>query len=123
MNEFDFTQKPRPPLILSTLIPTRIAAACDEDKDYVCRSPTVTISWTAVTGATQLGITYHVQRDGAELAQCVGQATQCADMPGPGDHIYRAYSVDSKGTVSPLSPAAEADEPSGAMTLSDLMKN
>jgi phospholipase C len=123
MNEFDFSQKPLPPLLLSTLIPTRIAALCNVDKDYVCRSPTVTISWTAVTGSSQLGIIYHVQRDGTELAQCVGQATQCTDVPGPGAHLYRADSVDSHGTISPLSPAAEADEPSGTMVLTDFLAN
>jgi phospholipase C len=117
MNEFDFSQKPLPPLILSTLIPTRIAAACDVNKHFVCRSPTVTISWIAVTGASQLGITYHVQRDGTELAQCVGQATQCTDEPGPGAHLYRAYTVDSTGTISPLSPAAEADEPTNMLVV------
>jgi hypothetical protein len=32
-------------------------------------------------------------------------------VPGSGDHLYRAYSVNGENVASPLSAAAEADEP------------
>jgi phospholipase C len=112
MDEFDFNQKPLAPLVLSTHIPTGIAAICSRKDNVDCTSPTVTVSWAAVTGLNVPGpFTYHVQRDGTELAQCVGTATSCTDTPGSGVHLYRAYSVDSNKVASPLSAAAEADEP------------
>jgi hypothetical protein len=65
-----------------------------------------------VTGPEVTGsFTYHVTRNGKELPQCVGTAASCTDLPGKGAHLYRAYSVDSDGVASPLSAAAEADEP------------
>jgi len=111
LSEFDFTQKPLPPLVLSTHIPTGITADC-VIKKRICTSSTVTLTWNAVTGPEVPGpFTYHIQRDGIELAQCVGTATTCVDAPGTGTHHYRAYSVDQSGTASPLSAAASVDEP------------
>jgi phospholipase C len=112
MDEFDFKQKPLPPLVLSTHIPTGITIDCSPDKRQHCTQPTVTISWSPVTDAEVRGpFTYHIQRDGTDLPQCVGTAPQCTDQPGSGAHLYRAYSVDQYGVSSPLSAAAEADEP------------
>jgi phospholipase C len=112
IDEFDFNQTPLPPLVLSTHIPTGLVAVCNPDFRAACKSPTVTISWDPVAGPQVPGpFTYHVQRDGAELPQCVTTATSCTDKPGSGAHLYRAYSVDQDGTTSPLSAAAEADEP------------
>jgi len=72
----------------------------------------VTISWNAVTGAEVPGpFVYHVQRNGVELPQCIGSSTTCTDTPGSGNWLYRVYSVDSSSVASPLSAAAEADEP------------
>ena len=112
IDEFDFTQTPLPPLVLSTHIPTEITATCAPGGAVACTSAFVTIAWAAVTGPHVPGpFTYHIQRDGAELPQCVGTATSCTDAPGSGAHFYRAYSVDSAGVASPVSAAAEADEP------------
>jgi phospholipase C len=112
MAEFDFTQKPLPPLVLSTHIPTGITAICGSVNSEHCTQPTVTISWASVAAAKVPGpFVYHVKRGDVELPQCTGTATSCTDSPGPGVHLYRAYSVDSKGIRSPLSAAAEADEP------------
>jgi hypothetical protein len=115
MNDFDFTQTPLPPLILSTHIPGDIITYCRKnpnDRTYTCQSPTVTITWSPVTGPDVAGpFTYHVQRDGVELTQCIGTAATCTDTPGSGDHFYRVYSVDSTNTASPLSAASEAIEP------------
>jgi phospholipase C len=115
MNEFDFTQTPLPPLILSTHIPGAIVTYCRKDvndRTAACQKPTVTIQWNPVTGPQVPGpFTYHIMRDGVDLPQCTGKATQCTDTPGSGNHLYRAYSVDSSNVVSPLSAAAEADEP------------
>jgi hypothetical protein len=112
MNEFDFTQKPLKPLVLSTHIPTGIAATCSNDDSVHCTKPTVTISWMKVGSAKTAGkFTYHVTRDGKELPQCTGSATTCRDKPGSGIHLYRAYSVSARGIASHPSAAAEADEP------------
>jgi phospholipase C len=112
MNEFDFTQKPLPPLVLSTHIPTGIAVNCGAGQSEHCTIPTVTISWDRVTGPDVPGpLTYHVVRDGHHLPQCVGTKNSCTDTPGSGVHLYRAYTVDSKGVHSPDSAAAEADVP------------
>jgi hypothetical protein len=113
MDELDFTQTPLSPVILSTHIPTGIQIACRgvaTDHLETCTKTSVVVSWNAVTGADVPGpFTYHVQRDGVELAQCTGIATQCTDIPGPGTHLYRAYSVSGSGVASPISAAAEAD--------------
>jgi phospholipase C len=112
IDEFDFTQAPLPPLVLSTHIPTGIAIACDIEPSELCSSSTVKISWVSVAGPEVPGpFKYHVTRDGVELPQCVGTATSCMDRPGKGAHLYRAYSVDPNGVASPFSAAAEADEP------------
>jgi hypothetical protein len=111
LDEFDFGQQPLPPLLLSTHIPTGIKAACAQDADAVCGSQVVTISWNAITGPGVEPLTYHVQRDGAELPQCAGEVTSCTDVPGSGTHYYRALSVDAKGEKSPLSAAAKAEQP------------
>jgi phospholipase C len=112
MDEFDFTQKPLKPLVLSTYIPTGIAATCSPDGRDSCTEPIVTISWDPLAAGEVKGIfKYRVLRDGANLPQCAGAATSCTDKPGAGAHLYRAYSIDPKGATSPLSAAAEADEP------------
>ncbi len=115
LDEFDFSQKPLPPLILSTHIPGKITISCRKqasDSSPSCQLGTVTISWNALTGPGIPGpFTYHVVRDGTELPQCVGTAASCVDTPGSGDHYYRVYSVDSANVTSPLSAAAEAIEP------------
>jgi hypothetical protein len=113
LNDFDFTQTPLPPLVLSTHIPTGITISCNPDKhdtsDY-CTLTTVKIWWYPVTNPQIPGpFTYHILRDGNELSQCVGTATNCQDTPGPGQHFYRAYSVDTNDVASPVSAAAEAD--------------
>jgi phospholipase C len=115
IDEFDFSQAPLPPLVLSTHIPTGIQAACraqEGDTTQPCTLPQVTISWLPVTGPQVPGpFTYHVTRNGAELAQCTGSSTSCTDSPGAGAFLYRAYSEDSAHVTSPVSAAAEADEP------------
>jgi len=112
MNEFNFNQPALSSLILSTHIPTGIAINCNPNGREACSLPAVTISWAPVTGTEVPGpFTYHVQRNGVELPQCIGTATSCTDTPGTGTWLYRAYSVDSTNVASPLSAAAEADEP------------
>jgi len=114
MNEFDFTKPPRPPLVLSTHIPTGLAASCNPPPNMsaTCSLPTVTLAWNPVTGPQIPGpFVYHVQRDGVDLSQCAGSATTCSDTPGTGTHFYRAFSVDANGAISPRSAAAEADVP------------
>jgi len=111
-NEFNFKQSALPPLVLSTHIPTGINANCNPNNREACSLQTVTISWAPVTGTDVPGpFTYHVQRNGVELKQCIGSASSCTDTPGTGTWLYRAYSVDSSNVASPLSAAAEADEP------------
>jgi hypothetical protein len=115
LDEFDFTQAPLSPLILSTYIPTVLQLHCRNDpgdNSDQCDLPTVKIFWEPVTNPEVPGpFIYHIQRDGTELTQCIGIATHCTDAPGTGNHLYRAYSVDPGGTASPLSAAAEADVP------------
>ena len=112
MNDFNFNQAALPPLVLSTHIPTGITAVCNPNNQDSCTQTAVALSWQPVTGAQVPGpFTYHVQRNGVELPQCIGAATSCSDTPGSGDWFYRAYSVDSTNVASPLSAAAEAVEP------------
>ena len=117
IREFDFRQTPLKPLVLTTHIPTNIRKFCRKapaDFGIQCQRPQVSVEWNAVavqSGAQPVTFVYHVQRDGAELAACTGTGTSCLDMPGSGDHFYKVYSVDPGGVVSPLSPAAEANEP------------
>jgi phospholipase C len=117
INEFDFNQTPLPPLVLSTHVPPGITVACgskDKTNPETCTSTTVSVSWQKVNGTYIPGpFTYHVQRDGVELAACAGtSAVLCKDKAVPaGVHYYRVYSVNSNNVASPLSAAAEADVP------------
>jgi phospholipase C len=114
LNEFDFTQSPLPPPVLSTAIPINLTASCGATtkNGYVCTQTTVSLSWSAITKATGVPpYTYHVTRDGTALPGCVTTGLSCSDSPGSGNHLYRIYSVDSAGTTSPQSAASEADEP------------
>ncbi len=115
MNEFDFTQTPQPPLVLTTHIPTGLHSFCRPGKqDYGnnCLLPTVSVFWNPIRGNDLAApFTFHVLRDGVEITQCAGTATTCTDKPGSGTHLYQVYSVDKNGVVSPPSGAAEADEP------------
>jgi phospholipase C len=112
MDEFDFTQKPLPPLVLSTFIPSDITISCAAKDQYHCTDSSIRISWSRVKYPSDRGrFVYHVKRDGVELPQCTGTATHCEDTPGSGTFFYRAYSVDPKGVASPLSAASEAIEP------------
>ncbi len=110
MDEFDFTQAPLAPVLLSTTIPTGIHVDCGVPFAQTCKRKKVRVSWQslALGGATKPA--YHVQRDGLELPQCQGSGNFCDDVPGPGAHLYRVASVVS-GVTSPLSAAAEADVP------------
>lgn len=109
MSEFDFTQKPLPPLVLSTHIPTGITTNCAQNLFYICAGNKVTISWVSVTGPQVPGpFIYHLLRDDAELTACAGTTTTCTDQPPPGEHVYRVYSVASDGTRSPNSAGAVA---------------
>lgn len=112
MNDFDFSQAPRPPLVLTTHIPTGIQAVCSPTFTQPCTSRTVTITWeslAAVAGGETF--TYHVQRDGHDLPQCAGTATTCTDQPPSTTLNYRVYSVDAHGVASPLSAAAQVVMP------------
>jgi len=115
MDDFDFTQTPLPALILNPHIPGNINTYCRKnagDTTATCQKATVIITWDPLVGPQIPGpFTYHIQRDGVELPQCEGTAATCTDEPGVGNHLYRAYSVDGNGVTSPLSAAAEADEP------------
>ncbi|HEX4504715.1 MAG TPA: alkaline phosphatase family protein [Alphaproteobacteria bacterium] len=108
IDEFDFNQKPLPPLLLTTAIPSGIIAICAPRMTYQCTRQTVNIHWNPVAAK---GFIYHVERDGTELPQCKGIAADCIDKPGKGKHLYRVYSVNSKGRKSPRSAAAEVNEP------------
>jgi phospholipase C len=108
MDEFDFSQPPIQPMLLSTHIPTGLTAGCDvKKKDTVkCTTSLVTLTWDNLAMPPATGpFTYHVTRDNHHLAQCVTMALACTDTPGPGRHLYRAFSVDAAGAVSPLSAA------------------
>jgi phospholipase C len=116
MNEFDFTQQPRPPLVLSTHIPTGIKLTCDSKKPYLpenCRSTTVMIGWRPVTGPEIPGpFTYQVLRDGVVVPACTGTNSKCQDKDVPaGTHYYTVRSIDQNAITSPASAAAEADVP------------
>ncbi len=112
LSEFDLTQPPQPPLVLSTYIPTAITAACAQDQTGTCTAKAVTVSWNPVTGPEVAGpFTYRVLRNGVPLPQCEGAPTSCEDTPPTGTNYYRAYSVAADGTRSPRSAAAAAVEP------------
>lgn len=115
LDEFNFVKPPHPPLVLSTAIPTDLAVICGASKadNFLCTSATVQISWTPVTNGNGVPpYTYYVTRDGAPVSTCVETTkSKCTDTPGPGNHLYRIYTVDSQQTASPASAAMEADEP------------
>ncbi len=114
LNEFDFSQPPLAPLLLSTAIPAKFTAECGATvtRKFRCKSSTVSLSWKPLPdNAGTPPFTYFVTRDSAPVNSCTGAATQCADTPTSGDHLYRIYSVDSKNVKSPASAAVEADEP------------
>ncbi len=115
INEFDFTQPPRPPLILTTHIPAHIQVFCRGnayDGTEPCTQPSVIVSWDPITVAsTSTQFVYHVTRDGQALPSCVTSSTSCTDQPGSGSHLYRVQSVDEYGLTSPISAAAEAMMP------------
>jgi phospholipase C len=114
LDEFDFTQTPIAPQLLSAAIPVVLIAQCGAtvQSQFVCASSTVDLSWTAPpTNAGAQPFTYSVERDGAVISQCTTQNLSCKDQPGTGDHLYRIYSTDANGVVSPLSEAVEAIEP------------
>ncbi len=116
MNEFDFSQKPQPPLVLPTHIPIALHLSCrtlNSDTNEVCTSPTVRLFWdTDTTSSTEKPVTYHVTRDFKDVPTCTGTKTSCSDTPGSGVHLYRAYAVGgTSGVATPASAAAEADEP------------
>ncbi len=113
INEFDFSQTPLPPLILSTHIPTGILATCDsKDKTTTdCTISTVKISWVGLAGGPVPGpFTYTVLRDGKPI--CTTTGTLCIDKTASsGPHFYTVYSVDGSNVASPTSAATEADVP------------
>jgi phospholipase C len=115
LDEFNFNRAPRPPLILSTAIPTGLSVICGASKadGFLCTSSTVQISWSPVSNGTGAPpYTYYVTRDGVPVSTCVETTKMsCSDTPGSGNHLYRIYTVDSQNTQSPLSAALEADEP------------
>jgi phospholipase C len=116
INEFDFTQTPLPPLILSTHIPANIVVTCRNSKDdhtATCITNKVKVSWDAVAGTNVPGpFTYHVTRDHEPLTKCDVTKTECTDHPkDAGVHMYRVYSIDQNGVSSPVSAGAEADTP------------
>jgi phospholipase C len=114
LNEFNFTQAPIPPLRLSTAIPTGLAAACGASiTTYLCTTSAISISWNALVGTTGTPpFKYHVTRDDKELAECGTTSTSCVDTTAlSGDHLYRIYSKDKAGVMSPNSAAIEVDVP------------
>jgi hypothetical protein len=115
-NEFDFDQKPLPPLVLSTHIPPSIAIACgstDSGNPQNCTTNVVNISWHGVVSAMVPGpFTYQALRDGVAIAGCLTGTVACTDSAvTSGQHFYRVYSIDSTNVASPASAAAEADVP------------
>ncbi len=116
MDEFDFSQSPNPPLVLSTHIPTEPYIACastDPNNPQNCGQTKVKVSWKAVAGGNVPGpFTYQVLRDGTAVAGCLTTSTVCYDKTGaPGVHIYTIYSIDQHNVASPPSAGAEADIP------------
>jgi len=110
MNEFDFTQTPLPPLVLSTGIPGGLTAVCSTAYSATCTTNKVTLSWDQLGGYATLHPIYHVTRDGVEVPTCNRRIPGCADLPGHGTHLYRIYSVIG-GVASPPSAAVEITEP------------
>ncbi len=116
MNEFDFTQPPLAPLVLSTHIPTGISVSCgsaNKAEPQACTRSMVTVKWQPVAADQVPGpFTYHVFRDGGASPVCVTSRSSCDDRtPGSGVHYYTAFSVDASKVASPISAATEADVP------------
>jgi phospholipase C len=116
MDEFNFTQKPLPPLVLSTHIPVQIRVNCnsaDKSNPQDCVGNTVNIAWDMVNGPYIPGpFTYQLLRDGVPLTTCTPSSTTCADTNvAPGTHIYTVYSIDQNNVASPPSAGTEADIP------------
>ena len=117
IDEFDFTQAPLPPVVLSTHIPTGIAVACGSkdpaNNPQNCVGANVTVSWQPVTQSKVPGpFTYNVLRDGRGSPVCSTTSIKCVDTGAPsGVHFYTAYSLDAAQTASPPSAGAEADVP------------
>jgi phospholipase C len=116
INEFDFSQQPLPPLVLSTHIPVGITLACgstDPNNPQDCTGSDVHLKWLKVTGPEVKGpFTYVVLRDGTQPPVCSVTAVYCKDTNVPsGVHYYTVYSVATGGVTSPASAAAEADIP------------
>jgi hypothetical protein len=116
IDEFDFTQAPLPPLILSTHIPTDIALSCgstDRANPQTCGTTNVRVAWSSVSGPYVPGpFTYELRRDGQALAACLTSSTTCTDRAvPPGVHVYRVHSIDANGVASPDSAGSEADVP------------
>jgi phospholipase C len=117
IDEFDFSQTPLPPLVLSTHIPTEIQVTCgstDVDNPQICGRKKVKVAWQAVAKGQVPGpFTYQVVRDGTPLPDCLTTKPECFDnTPAPGVHMYTVYSIDADNVQSPASAAAEADVPS-----------
>jgi phospholipase C/spore coat protein U-like protein len=116
INEFDFTQTPLAPVVLSTHIPTGIALTCasaDVNNPQNCTTNAVKVTWRTVTGPeVPEAFTYQLYRDGGATPICTVTKTTCTDTKsGSGVHLYTVDSVSSTGVVSPQSAAAEADVP------------
>ncbi len=115
MAEFDFTQTPLAPMILSTHIPINMRASCRNkagETVETCQLPQVKLTWDLFSNVDPTDkLTFHVIRDGVDLPACVTSRASCTDTPGSGAHLYRAYTVDARGVTSPQSAAVEADEP------------
>ena len=116
INEFNFTQAPLPPLVLSTHIPTSISISCGAPgpgNPQNCTKSSVKVLWHAVAGPEVPGpFTYQVLRDGVAIPKCLTSKTDCIDeAPGSGVHYYRVYSIDSMNVASPQSGGSEADVP------------
>ncbi len=116
MDEFDFTQTPLPPVVLTTRIPYLLAVACGAPKNQLpqnCTTDNVAVSWASLTGLQVHGpFTYAVTRDGTPLPACSAlSTTTCNDTAPSGMHLYRVSSTDKNGVVSPFSAAVEADAP------------
>ncbi|MEJ0048275.1 MAG: hypothetical protein WDN04_20730 [Rhodospirillales bacterium] len=115
IDEFDFSQSPLPPLVLSTHIPTGILAACRVqrgDTAQPCTRPQVTISWLPVAGPEVPGavrLSCRAQWPGAFRVH--RRRHPVRGRASAGMHLYRAYSVDPAHVASPMSAAAEADMP------------
>lgn len=114
IDDLDFNQTPLPPMVLSTHIPTNIAAACgstDPVAPEACTKNTVTVSWNPVAlGQVPGPFTYTVLRDG--VTACTTTKASCVDTAvASGPHFYTVYSVDGSAVTSPQSAAAEADVP------------